>query len=249
MQRLVQAGVRVNAVNKLFLTHLHSDHVIDVPDLLLMGWSATPARSVPLEVWGPEGTRDMMTHLEQAFAFDIHMRRDVDEHHPPAGIQVVAHDVREGAVYATNAVRITAFLVDHGPVQPAYGYRLDFGGHSVCLSGDTRPSQNLVDKCHDVDVLIHEVIDAELVRRSVPNARVAESIIAHHTTADQAADVFQRAHPRLAVFSHLQPASAVLERARRLYRGRLEEGDDLMTIDVGSEIVVKRPPPGSAGRS
>ena len=83
MQRLVQAGFQMNAVTKLFLTHLHSDHVIGVPDLMLTPWSAAPERKVPLEVWGPAGTRDMMRHLGEAFAFDIHMRRDVDESFPP----------------------------------------------------------------------------------------------------------------------------------------------------------------------
>ena len=79
MQRLVQAGFPMNAVTKLFLTHLHSDHVVGVPDLMLSPWSAAPERTVPLEVWGPDGTRDMTHRLEEAFAFDIHMRRDVDE--------------------------------------------------------------------------------------------------------------------------------------------------------------------------
>ena len=96
MQRLVQAGFPMNAVSQLFLTHLHSDHVIGVPDLMLTPWSAAPERKVPLEVWGPDGTRDMMRHLEEAFAFDIHMRRDVDESFSPDGIRIVAHDVQRG---------------------------------------------------------------------------------------------------------------------------------------------------------
>ena len=248
MQRLVETGLRMNAVSKLFLTHLHSDHVVDVPDLLLMGWSSPPPRRVPLEVWGPEGTRDMMSHLEQAFAFDIHMRRDVDDHHPASGIQVVAQDIREGTIYAKNGVTITAFLVDHGPVKPSYGYRLNAGGRSVCLSGDTRPSANLVEACRGVDLLIHEVIDEDEVRRNVQNQQLVDAIVGHHTTPEQAADIFQRVRPRLAVFSHIQPTSTVLERTRRLYSGRVEEGKDLMVIDVGSEVVVQRAPGASPPR-
>lgn len=79
--RLAQVGVPLGSVSRLFLTHLHSDHVIQLPDLLLTGWVGG-GRKVPLEVWGPEGTRDMMDHLQRAFAFDIHMRRDVDEKAP-----------------------------------------------------------------------------------------------------------------------------------------------------------------------
>ena len=96
---LVQAGFPMNAVTKLFLTHLHSDHIIGVPDLMLSPWSAAPERKVPLEVWGPDGTRDMMRHLEEAFAFDIHMRRDVDESFSPDGIRMVSHDIQPGKVY------------------------------------------------------------------------------------------------------------------------------------------------------
>src|SRR3954465_3467947 len=111
MQRLVQAGFPMNAVTKLFLTHLHSDHVVDVPDLMLTPWSAQPERTVPLEVWGPDGTRDMMRHLAEAFAFDIHVRRDVDESFSHDGIRVIAHDIRPGKVYEKNGVTVTAFLV------------------------------------------------------------------------------------------------------------------------------------------
>jgi ribonuclease Z len=248
MQRLVQSGLPTAAVSKLFLTHLHSDHIVDIPDLLLMGWASPPPRRVPLEVWGPEGTRDMMTHLEQAFAFDIHIRRDVDEHHPASGIRVIAQDIHEGTVYAKNGVTVSAFLVDHGPVKPAYGYRLNYDGRSVCLSGDTRPSANLVEACRGVDLLIHEAIDEEVVRKNVQNPALVEVIVGHHTTPEQAADIFQRIRPRLAVFSHIQPVSSILERTRRLYSGRVEEGEDLMVIDIGSEVVVRRPPRGSTPR-
>jgi ribonuclease Z len=91
-------------------------------------------------VWGPDGTKSMMEHLQKAFAFDIHIRRDVDEKFSADGIKVVASDIREGVVYRANGVTVTAFLVDHAPVAPAFGYRVDYQGRSVVLSGDTRAS-------------------------------------------------------------------------------------------------------------
>ena len=130
VQRLVQAGFPMNAVTKLFLTHLHSDHVIGIPDLMLSPWAAAPERKVPLEIWGPDGTRDMMRHLEEAFAFDIHMRRDVDESFSPDGIKMVTHNIQPGKVYERNGVTVTAFLVSHGLVKPSYGYRVDYAGRS-----------------------------------------------------------------------------------------------------------------------
>ena len=238
MERLVRAGLPMGAVNKLFLTHLHSDHVIDIPDLMLSPWSALSARKVPLEVWGPPGTRKMMQHLLAAFEFDIHMRRDMDEHASPEGIRVIARDMREGTVYDANGVRISAFLVDHGPVKPAFGFRLDYAGHSVALSGDTKPSDNLVKHCQGVDVLIHEAVDAEALRRLNPSEQLFHAILNHHTTPEQAADIFKRTSPRLAVFSHSAGTLAIVSQTRQLYSGRVEMGSDLMVIRIGNEVVV-----------
>jgi len=244
LQRLVQAGFPMNAVTKLFLTHLHSDHIIGVPDLMLSPWAAAPERKVPLEVWGPDGTREMMRHLEEAFAFDIHMRRDVDESFSPDGIRMVAHDIQPGKVYERNGVTVTAFLVTHGMVEPSYGYRVDYAGRSVALSGDTSPSDNLVAVCKGVDVLIHEAIDLEVLRRLVPDKGRMDAIVERHTTSEQAAGVFSKVSPRLAVFSHSPGTAAIVEQTRRSYPGRVEMGEDLMVIDIGAEVRVK---PAAAG--
>ena len=141
-QRLYQLKIPFTAITGLFLTHLHSDHTVGIPDLWLTGW--VMGRDTPLPVWGPKGTKAMMKHLQQAYAFDIHIRRDVDTKLPGAGAMVIANDVQEGVVYNKNGVKVTAFLVDHGEIKPALGYRIDYAGHSVTLSGDTRPSENLI---------------------------------------------------------------------------------------------------------
>lgn len=240
LERLVESGLPMDAVTKLFLTHLHSDHVVDLPALLLLPWAAPSARDVPLDVWGPDGTRDLVRHLEQAFAYDIHVRRDIDERASAKGIEVIGRDVREGTVYDQGGVKITAFLVDHGPVTPAFGYRVDHAGRSVAISGDTRPSDNLVKVSKGVDVLIHEAVDVASLKKLVPSQRLFEAIVAHHTTPEQAADIFRRVSPRLAVFSHAEGGAAVAERARRTYPGRVEFGEDLMVIEIGDEVVVRR---------
>ena len=239
MQRLVQAGLPMNAVTKLFLTHLHSDHVIGVPDLMLTPWSAAPERKVPLEVWGPDGTRDMMRHLNDAFEFDIHMRRDVDESFSPEGIRMVAHDIQPGKVYEKNGVTVTAFLVSHGLVKPSYGYRVDYAGRSVALSGDTSPNDNLVAVCKGVDVLVHEAIDVDVLRSLVPDKLRIDAIVARHTTPEQASGIFSKVSPRLAVFSHSPGTAAILEQTRQSYSGRVEMGEDLMVIDIGEQVRVK----------
>ncbi|HEX8027919.1 MAG TPA: MBL fold metallo-hydrolase [Vicinamibacterales bacterium] len=240
LARLVESGLPMDAVSRLFLTHLHSDHIVDLPAFMLLPWAGPSARDVPLEVWGPAGTREMVRHLEQAFSYDIHMRRDIDERASAKGIEVIGRDVREGVVYDQGGVKITAFLVDHGPVTPAFGYRVDHAGRSVALSGDTRPSDNLVNFSKGVDVLIHEAVDEVSLKKLAPSQQLFEAIVAHHTTPEQAADIFKRVSPRLALFSHAEGGAAVVDRARRAYSGRVEFGEDLMVIEIGDEVVVRR---------
>src|SRR5436190_16254895 len=237
--RLAQVGVPLGSIRRLFLTHLHSDHVIQIPDLLLTGWVGG-ARTVPLEVWGPDGTRDMMDHLQRAFAFDIHMRRDVDEKAAASGISVVSRDIRQGVVFDERGVKVTAFLVDHRPVVPAFGYRVDYGGHSVVLSGDTRVSENLIRFAQGVDVLVHEVLDADTVREWFPtNTALADAILAKHTSPSQAGEVFARVKPRLAVYSHAPSADRVIAQTRRTYTGPLQGAEDMLTIEIGETIDVR----------
>ena len=240
--RMVEAGIPMESVTKVFLTHLHSDHVVDLPDMLLTPWAARMARKVPLEVWGPDGTVDMMNNLQKAFAYDIHIRRDVDEKFSAEGIKVISHDVKEGVLYEKNGVKVTAFLVDHGPVKPAYGYRVDYAGHAVALSGDTRPSENLVKFSKGVDVLIHEAFDPETFRKVRSNFDPAqtEAIIAHHTTPEQAGVIFTKVSPKLTVLSHTDGSPELLAKVKKGYPGRLEMGDDLMVIEIGETITVKR---------
>ena len=183
----------------------------------------------------------MMDHLQQAFAFDIHMRRDVDEKLPADGIQVVSHDITQGIVFDEHGVKVTAFLVDHGPVQPAFGYRVDYRGRSVALSGDTRVSENLIRFAQGVDVLIHEVIDPDALRNRAdhPSPAALDAIIAHHTTPEQAGDVFSRVKPRLAVYSHAPNSERVITQTRKTYAGPLQGPEDLLTIVIGEKIEVR----------
>jgi ribonuclease Z len=240
--RMAQYGIPRATVRKLFITHLHSDHVIGIPDLFLTPWSAE-GRRLPFEVWGPPGTRVMMDHMRKTFAFDIRIRRDVDEKFSREGIMVVSHDIREGVVFERSGVKVTAFLVDHGPVKPAYGYRVDYAGHSVALSGDTRFSENLIKFSQGVDVLIHEGDDAEADRAQLVNLTPdqIERIIAHHTPLDQAGQIFTRVKPRLAVYSHVSGTSeSLVAGTRKTYSGPLVGGEDLMTIEIGDKIDVRR---------
>lgn len=246
LQRLTQAGVRWQQVDALLFTHLHSDHVVGFPDLWLTGWLVSPGRSRPLRVAGPSGTQALVAALRQAFQFDLDVRLS-DDRAAPAGVDILARDIEEGVVHDSGGVRITAFLVDHAPVEPAFGYRIDYGGRSVVLSGDTRRTERLIQHARGVDLLVHEVASPEsFARTGVPPERT-RSVLAHHVTPEEAGDVFRRAGPRLAVYSHIiQPSATeadLLPPTRSVYAGRVEVGVDLMVIVVGDTIEVRRPRP------
>ena len=242
LQRLYQLKVPLKAARALFLTHLHSDHIVGIPDLWLTGWLLGRPQA-PFRVWGPSGTVALMQHLQEAFEFDIRVRL-ADDRPPPEGVAVVARDITQGVVYEHEGVKVTAFDVDHGPIKPALGYRIDYAGHSVALSGDTRFSENLIRYAQGVDVLVHEVVVPDLVRAHNPSEPArAERIIAHHTTAEQAVEVFARVKPKLAVYSHIGPdatAADLIPPTRKKYAGPLEVGEDLMVIEVGDSVTVRR---------
>ena len=239
----------LTSVNKVFLTHLHSDHTEGLP-VLWMNWDAWAGRgSTPLSVWGPgrgpdqpAGTADLTSQLANAWATDTHIRRDVVEHLPGAGIQIQATEIQnDGVVYQNNGVTVTAFLVDHGPVKPAYGYRVDYQGHSVAFSGDTKPSDNLVQHAKGVDVLLHEVLVTDPSGNNGNNP-----IVAYHSSPEQAAGIFQQVLPKLAVYTHIVGLAnqALVDRTRAAgYKGPLELGQDMELIEIGDMIQVLHCPP------
>ncbi len=241
LQRLAQVGVNFGQVDALFLTHLHSDHVVGLPDLWLTGWLLS-RRDRPLAVFGPSGTAAMMEHLKQAFQFDIRIRVE-DDKESPAGAEVQVAEISQGVVYDVRGVRVTAFEVDHGPVSPAFGYRIDYAGRSVILSGDTRFSANLIKFAAHADLVVHEVADAS-------DAYVARNptyvqVLGHHTRPQEAGRVFQTVQPKLAVYSHIVLADVTIPqlvaRTRETYSGPLLVGEDLMKVVVGPSVTVSRP--------
>jgi ribonuclease Z len=248
--RLNQLGVPLGRIDALLLTHFHSDHTVGIPDLWLTGWlqSYFGTRKTPLRVIGPVGAKTLMTHLEQAYALDISIRIE-DEKLPPqgAGIEVSEFNA-DGVVYEKSGVKVVAFEVDHGAaIKPAYGYRIDYAGRSVVISGDTRYNQNVIKYGANTDLLIHEVA---IVRPELLSEPFIQRIMAHHTTASEAGRLFAITRPKLAAYTHLvflaseaiPPATVdeLIAETRKTYAGPLEVGEDLMTFKIGTSVSVHR---------
>ena len=185
----------------VFVTHLHSDHTVGYPDLILTPWVL--GRRVPLEVYGPAGIKDMTTHILQAYRADFESRsKQYAEKLFTVGTFPEAHavNVREiapGVVYKDANVTVTAFATSH--TMESYGYRFDTADRSIVISGDTSPTQATIDACDGCDVLIHEVLTLDwLARRPDFQAYAAR----YHTTTAQLADLARQARPRLLVLYH-----------------------------------------------
>ena len=238
LQRLLQINMSYDKINALFLTHLHSDHIVGLPDLWLTGWLIS-RRVTPLNVFGPTGTAEMMNYLRKAFAFDIKMRIE-DDRRSEEGSKFLVKEIQQGVVYEKNGVKVTAFEVDHYPIVPAFGYRVEYNGHSVTLSGDTRYSENLIKFAKGTDLLIHEVAVApDTLGKSDP----AYPILAHHTTPEQASKVFNEVKPKLAAYSHIvkiygRNEQELSKRTKANYSGPFVIGTDLMSFSIGDTVSV-----------
>jgi ribonuclease Z len=245
--RMVQLKIPIGKIDVVFLTHYHSDHTAGLPDIWLTGWlpPAFGQRGGAFNVIGPTGAKTLMAGLEQAYAADINIR-EADEKLAPEAVAVHVEEFdKDGVVYEKNGVRITAFEVNHGDlIKPAYGYRIDYQNHSAVISGDTRFNENVIKYGTDADVLIHEVCAADQKLLAIP---ALQRISAHHTSPHEAGVVFERAHPKLAVYTHIvrlssptipEPSLAdIVAETRQTYRGLLVVGEDLMTFSIGEDGV------------
>ena len=219
----------------VFATHLHSDHTVGYPDLILTPWVL--GRRVPLEVYGPPGINQMTEHVLAAYSEDFAARTRDRELFTvgafPEGHAVNAHEIKPGVIYKDANVTVTAFDTIH--TMDSFGFRFDAPDRSIVISGDTHPAQATIDACNGCDVLIHEVLTHDwLSRRPDFHAYAAR----HHTTTTQLVELANKARPKLLVLYHasisLRPAvdserssPAVLLGEMAGYKGLVVVGRDL----------------------
>jgi len=159
---------------------------------------------------------------------------------PEDGSKLLVSEIQQGVIYEKNGVKVIAFEVDHYPIKPAFGYRIEYNGHTVVLSGDTRYSENLIKYARGTDLLIHEVVIApDTINTSDPKYH----IVNHHTTPQQASKIFNEIKPKLAAYSHIanpygRNEQEIVKQTRANYSGPLILGEDLMSFSISDSVSV-----------
>lgn len=208
-----------------FITHLHSDHTLGLPELIFTTWTLGGTGRSPLEVYGPPGLAAMNTHLLAAWTEDIAIR--TGEGGEAAGERnpvVHTHEIEPGVVYRDSLVTVTAFVVHHGTVPHAFGYRIQTPDKVIVLSGDAGPPSTVAEQCRGCDILVHE-------GGTFAAADASDYFRRFHTTVEALAEIATAAHPKLLVLYHQRPAAPATERAyarlRQLYVGPFVVSRDL----------------------
>ena len=188
-------GVNIRTV---FLTHMHSDHTVGYPDLIFTPW--VMGRQEPLTVYGPKGIKAMTEHVLKAWQVDIDGRTNGLNQHNPTGYKVNAHEIVPGVVYRDGNITVTAFPARHEEMVDSFSFRFDTPDRAIVISGDTAPTQAMLDHSRGCDVLIHEAYSTLEVRnaaRPTPEFRHR-----HHTSSVELAEIANAVKPGLLVTYH-----------------------------------------------
>ncbi|MBK7598038.1 MAG: MBL fold metallo-hydrolase [Acidobacteria bacterium] len=253
-RKVATNNLPVQNLSAILLTHYHSDHIGDLGEALMQSWVA--GRSQKLNVYGPPGVEQVVAGFAQAYSLDTDYRV---LHHgqqimPRAAAGAIATPVKlksdtDGTlVFDRNGLKVTAFKVNHDPVSPAYGYRFEYKGRVVVVSGDTAKSDNLAKHAAGADLLIHEVIVKNLIQFAANNfqqsgnlrrAKLSRDINTYHTSPLEAAEVAATAKAETLVFTHIVPPpnSPQIEQALTrgvsdVFKGKVVIGSDGMRFDL-----------------
>lgn len=220
-------GLEVSKLNRLFITHLHSDHTSGLSDFIL-----TPAvigRNESLKVFGPKGSKKMVNHLMKAYSEDIDLRINGLEHGDAKSYSIQTTEIAEGIIYKDTNVTVKAFKVNHGSWKEAFGYRFETKDKVIVVSGDCTYSENLIANSKDCDILIHEVYSQEGFDKRTPQWKAYHSQF--HTSTKQLAAIANIVQPKLLLLTHqliwTSTEEKMIQEIMNDYKGKVISGHDL----------------------
>lgn len=232
------------AITHIFLTHLHSDHIMGLPDLLWTGWIIGWWKTPPV-IYGPPGTAEMLRRLEHTFEYDITVRNSLDRLTQPWELPQT-HEYYEGVQIETDDFLVNPFRVDHSPVDQAFGLRLEANGGAIAFSGDTSALESLSLAAQGVDLLVHEVYESGSARRRLQTIReqsgeqslqfrAVSGIYRYHTASEDLGRIAALADTPHLVLNHVlhQSEPGLIEAdIQRSYGGEITVGEDLQTFSI-----------------
>lgn len=234
MRQINKAGLPISGPEATFITHLHSDHTLGYPDLILTSWIMR--RKKHLLVYGPHGLQRMTDYLYKAYSEDIKIRIEGLERELPDVYKVDVHEITPGVVYDSGGVKITAIPVLHGSWKEAYGYRIDTPDRSIVISGDTRPCEALIKASKGVDILIHEVYSSANVKpENRPGGEFWPQYLKEFHTSDvELGNIAKQSEPKLLILDHIGRLS---EKGKDLIEG-IRKGGFNGKVVVGKDLEV-----------
>lgn len=239
--RLVGAGVPIPLIGNVLITHLHSDHITDLNDIMTTRWIMTPEAS-PLNVYGPPGTKQVVEALLTMLEADIHYRNEHHEDlHSGPGLRVSVTEVLPGDSLAIGDATISIHKTDHRPVTPSVGFRVEHSGKVVAIAGDTVPCSGLDELCHNADIYVQTVIRPDLIKQVITILPALASrfldVLDYHSSVEDAGKTAARAGVKKLVLTHyvpsMQPGSEAdwVALAAQHYLGEIIVGPDLTRIE------------------
>ncbi len=220
-------GLKLSNLKIAFITHLHSDHTAGYPDLIFTPW--VEGREEPLKVYGPPGIRSMSEHILKAYEEDIKVRIEGLQPINTEGYKVNAHEIVSGIIYEDENVRVKSFPVQHGSWKYAYGFRFETPDRIIVISGDTVPTDTIIENAMGCDVLIHEVYAEAWFRRKKPEWKKYHA--SSHTSSRELAEIAKKAKPGLLILYHQLHSGTtekeLLDEIHEIYKGKVVYGRDL----------------------
>jgi len=240
-QRLVAAGSSGREIDAVLLTHLHSDHIVDLFQLVLSSWHQ--GRDRPQRIYGPPGTQRYVDGLMDLWRPELEQRIAHERRPSTAALEVEVVEIGEGQVLSLRGLSASAFEVDHKPVRHAFGFVFTAAGRRLVVSGDTRPCESLAAAAKGADLLLHEVfVHREMpVVEGVRSAETVANVAGYHTLSDQVGKIAAAAGVGCLVLTHFVPPGcdrqALLDEVAADFQGPVVIGEDLMTVDVARRHV------------
>ena len=233
-QRLSEAGIKPGEIDYFFITHLHSDHIVDLYQLFISGWHT--GRESKFKVFGPKGLKSHFDKIFEAYKEELDLRKEWEKRPNVEGLAYEIIEINNELKVELDSATIESVKVDHHPVDPAFGYKFILGPKNIIFSGDTRYCEVLEKSSKDADILVHEVfvgLDYDPVRMS---SDTIENISDYHTTPEEIGVLASNASVKKLVLNHFVPPvfdeDVLVERIAKHFDGEIVVGKDLMQFDI-----------------